>query len=290
LASSLNGTYLDALATEELRETDDRRPLKDMVRDNAVAGFLRQQGYTYVAISTGYADAELKSADVYITAPWGLSQFTNALVSTTPISPVIAMQYEWHHNRLLYAFDHLHDPAAMEGPVFVLAHICAPHPPFVFTEEGELVVTNREFDLGDGTHFMSGPERAETAEYIEGYRRQLIYVSKRIEAAIDAILAASPTPPIIILQADHGPGSQLYWENPVKTNMKERLSILNAYYVPASIRERLYHEITPVNTFRIIFNECFGTEYELLPDESFFCTFSHPYHFIPVRSEEGAGS
>ncbi len=282
LASSLNGTHLDALAASVLADTDDRRTLQDMIRDNSVANFMREQGYTYVAYSTGYLDAELESADLCVTAPQSLSQFTSGLMNTAPISPVIALQYDLHRQRLLYAFDHLPDAARMDGPVFVFAHICAPHPPFVFTEDGESVTPNREFSLGDGTHYMSGPERAETAEYLEGYRRQLTYINKRIEQMVDAILAASPEPPIIILQSDHGPGSQLYWFNPQKTNMKERLSILNAYLVPENISAHLYEEITPVNTFRIIFNELFGTRYDLAPDASYFSTWDRPYRLIPV--------
>ena len=285
LASSLNGTYLDALAAGSLAEGDDRRPLQDMIRQNAAASYLRDQGYTYVAYSTGYTDAEMQSADVYVAAPKSLSQFTSGLMNTTPISPVIALQYDLHRQRLLYAFDHLPDAATRDGPTFVFAHICAPHPPFVFAEDGTPITPNREFTLSDGSHYMSGPDRAETAEYVERYRGQVAFVSQRILQTVDAILAASPTPPIIILQADHGPGAYLYWETPQKTNMKERLSILNAYYVPPEIRAQLYEEITPVNTFRILFNALFGTDYILAPDASYFSTWNHPYRFIPVSPE-----
>ncbi len=43
--------------------------------------------------------------------------------------------------------------------------------------------------------------------------------------------------------------------------------------------------MTPVNTFRILFNGLLGTEYPILEDRSYFATWSHPYSFIPLPSE-----
>ena len=77
------------------------------------------------------------------------------------------------------------------------------------------------------------------------------------------------------------------WENPEKTNMKERLSILNAYYLPEEGKKLLYESITPVNTFRIIFNYLFNTEFEILNDKSYFSTWSKPYQFIDVTERMG---
>jgi len=48
------------------------------------------------------------------------------------------------------------------------------------------------------------------------------------------------------------------------------MSILNAYYVNDEAKRDLYATITPVNTFRIIFNDYFGTNYPLLDDKSYF--------------------
>jgi hypothetical protein len=79
-----------------------------------------------------------------------------------------------------------------------------------------------------------------------------------------------PRNAIIILQGDHGPAGFLHWDNPAEPEMRERLAILNAYYFPRATYERLYPTISPVNTFRAIFDEFWGGELGLLDDVSYF--------------------
>lgn len=282
LASSLNSTYLGDLAERMGETSDDRRPLQEMVRNNTVTAILKQEGYTYVTFSTGYAEGELAAADVHNTAPRSLTQFQSGLVNTAPISPVIQFQYDMHRERLLYAFEHLPDTAQMEPPVFVLAHLTTPHPPFVFDENGEPVTPDKEFTFSDGSHYIGGASRE---EYVRSYVRQLHFVNGKVIALIDNVLASSPEPPVIILQSDHGPGSRLDWDSLENTYLKERMSILNAYYLPGGGATLLYDEITPVNSFRVIFNHYFGAHYALLDDESYFSLWNQPYGFIPVPAE-----
>jgi hypothetical protein len=215
-----------------------------------------------------------------------LSEFQNVLINTTPI-PVLLdklpgrSQSDLHRDRILYIFDHLAEMSEMGSPVFVFAHILAPHPPFVFGENGELVKSNGDFGLMDGAQWME----ITRDEYRENYRRQLIFISKKASETIDEILSSSPKPTIIVLQADHGPGSRLDWENPDGVFLKERMSILNAYYLPDSDYKQLYDGITPVNTFRLIFNQYFHADYELLKDESYFSGWFHPYKFMNVTND-----
>ncbi len=89
---------------------------------------------------------------------------------------------------------------------------------------------------------------------------QLVYLNGRLIEIIDAILAASPHPPIIIVQGDHGTASTAS-DDEVGPLPRERLAILNAYLVPDQVRTRLYPDITPVNSFRLIF----ATLRDLLP-------------------------
>ncbi len=63
---------------------------------------------------------------------------------------------------------------------------------------------------------------------------------------------------------------------------KEKVAILNAIRLPGAEAE-LYPVLTPVNTFRIIFNRYFGSDFALLPDESYlYLDNKHLYDFVPV--------
>jgi len=289
LASSLNLTHLDDLAKQMGPKSYDRLPLQKMICSSRVSEFLKQHGYLIVALSSGVESTEIEvNADIFMTPGLALSEFENLLLSTTPI-PILLdkllgkSQYDLHRDRLLYIFDHLADPTKLDSPVFVFAHILAPHPPFVFGEGGEKVEPKRKFLIADGTKYIT-----EREEYIEDYRNQLIFINKKLQTAINKIISNSPQPPIIILQADHGATSdQLDRENPDDDdiNLKERMCILNAYYLPGSGHKELYEEITPVNTFRIIFNQYFGTNLELLEDKSYYTAWPYSYRLIDVTEK-----
>jgi len=135
-------------------------------------------------------------------------------------------------------FEHLPDASDGPGPTFVFAHIIAPHPPFVFGPDGEHIDPELQFVLLDGSHLI-GNRGISRDDYVAGYRRQLIFVNSQLQAAVDEILSKSQRPAVIILQGDHGPGSTLDWDNPDNTNLEERLSVLNAYYLPGGAETHL---------------------------------------------------
>lgn len=278
LASSLNSTYLKELADQVGTKSATRHPLREMISNSRVVRALREQGYECIALSSGYLDHELVAADVFMSGPWSPGYFVSELLNTTPLAAFRHVQYDWHRERVAFVFEHLADQARQDHPIFVFAHVLAPHHPFVFDEDGREVVPERKFSLADDLFFQRNPDKKR--EYVEGYVRQLKFTNKAIAAAIDRIIAESPRPPIIVLQSDHGPG--LDWNNPDTDKFRERMSILNAYYVPDDWHRHLYDEVTPVNTFRILFNQCFGADYELLKDESYFSVWNHPYEFITV--------
>ena len=57
---------------------------------------------------------------------------------------------------------------------------------------------------------------------------------------------------MILVQADHGPGSELDRNSAERTNLRERLSILSAYCFPDRDFAGLYPGISPVNSFRVV--------------------------------------
>lgn len=272
LASSLNACYLDSVAGRMGVESADRAPMQEMVARNAVSDFMRQRGYTYVTVGTGYLDRELRYADEYVVLPGSPDEFQTALLGMLPVLPRTDLPYEMHRMRLKYAFNHLADLASSPSPVFVFAHILAPHPPFVFQADGGKTGLSQAFSISNMRLWRDR----------KGYAGQLAFTNTLLETAIDAIIANSPQPPIIILQSDHGPAARYKVEAPDEAGLRERFPILNAYYLPGGGSKKLYDTITPVNTFRVILDEYFGMDYPLLEDKSYFSGYSTPYQLREV--------
>ncbi len=287
LASSLNMTYLDFLRDEEGEASRDQVPLARMIRWNAVQRALAELGYRTIAFSTGYRRTEVDTADHFLISPSrNVTPFESALLETTALTAVAEVAgaqgmgfpypgYSWQRDQIRFTFSQLAEVSAWPGPKFVFAHIIAPHPPFVFRASGEPASPPYPYRLRDGDEFPGTVE-----EYIAGYTSQLTYVNSQVIDVLRAILTNSPNEPVIILQADHGPGSRTNWAYPEATDLNERLSILNAYHLPGGEPPPLYDTISPVNTFRIVFNRYFGTDYEILPDRSYFSSWTAPYDFI----------
>jgi hypothetical protein len=136
------------------------------------------------------------------------------------------------------------------------------------------------FRLTDGDQFRRFYGPAE--EYVRGYHDQAVFITQQIEQVIDRILTVSPDPPIIILQSDHGSGLGLNIFSVEQSDIEERMSILNAYYLPGGGRQELYPEITPVNSFRVVLRRYFGANLELLDDRSYYSTWPAPQKFVDV--------
>jgi hypothetical protein len=148
-----------------------------------------------------------------------------------------------HYQQTLFILNTLPKlPQQTQDPKFVFAHILVPHPPYIFSP--------------DGKYGWGGDE-------ITGYRSNVQFIDAQIAKVVKKIVENSEIPPIIIVQGDHGPSTSI-------TTPEMRMPILNAYYVNDETKSELYATITPVNSFRIIFNSYFGTTYPLLEDKSYY--------------------
>jgi hypothetical protein len=283
IASSLNMDYLDALSIISDPYSSNETPLYSTISNNRVIHQLRCLNYKIVAFESGDWFTELSSADSYFSPGIKPNSFESMLLDTTPASILlIGEQYRWHRERILYELDTLPDVAVIPGPKFVFVHIMSPHPPFILGENGEEVYPQRMFSATDGNFFMAV---ADQGEYVDGYHDQIIYLTKKVETTIHTILNKSDTPPIIILQGDHGPASQLDAYSLENTNITERMTILNAYYLPYQNNSNIDQGISPVNTFRLVFNTYFGAKYSILPDRSYYSLFDTPFNFIDVTNQ-----
>lgn len=184
----------------------------------------------------------------------GLNEFESMLMKTTllrilvdmpqlaPWLDLIHAEYYEHYQQVKYTFAELPELPAMEGPKFVLVHIMVPHEPYIFTPNGEY-----KYD----------------GDIIKGYTSNISFLNNNLPTILKKIIGNSKIPPVIILQGDHG--SNMHSNDP-----ERRLSILNAYYVNDSAKNLLYPTISPINTFRVIFDAYFNGKYELIPDKGYY--------------------
>jgi len=285
LASSLNLTYLDPIAREVGGAAYNQEPLYRMIQENRVMAFLKGQGYTVTCLSSDIKSGDMKNVDRYIGYEGPTSEFLSALLNTTPIplfsNPGTGISpYRSYRTHILDAFRVLEESPLEKGPFFFFVHLMSPHPPFVFGPNGEPVEPDYLFSMADADR-LHGASEAAVRDYIVRFREQLAFLNKKILEALDVILSRSPEPPIIVLQGDHGSRAYADLDRPEASYLRENLAILNAYLLPGDGRELVYPAISPVNTFRLIFKHYFGADLDLFEDRSAWCTWRHPYRFIP---------
>ncbi|MFQ5942800.1 MAG: sulfatase-like hydrolase/transferase [Anaerolineales bacterium] len=288
LASALNMEYVDVLIPDI---SQGRDALWNLIKNSEVRQQLEDLGYETVAFSTGLEGTEWRDADLYLSPATldelaGANAFESMLAQTTTIRlftegvvalprlvPELVYPYEAHRSRLRNTLDGLAELPAGERPRLVFAHLILPHPPFVFNADGLPITPDTPFSLD----FPSGGSEE---SYLRGYRDQVRFLNEELERIIPAILAKTDTTPVIVIQADHGPDSNSGRQGYVQ----ERMTILNALLLPGGA-EKLYPHITPVNTFRVVFNQLFGGDYERLPDRALYSEYQAPYEFIDVTAE-----
>jgi hypothetical protein len=293
--------YINSLQEVYGSDSNNREPLGLLLKENRVLKLFAENGYQLAAFQSNDFYTEFREADHYVKPSqekirryrdfWSLNSFEGILVQSTLLrvlydlsivsfetvqQKTLETPYDLHRLTILHTVEHLPDFAREEGAFFVFAHIVAPHPPYVFGRNGEKIPHDIPYSL-------SGPGRQNGgAENIKLYVDQLHYIDTLILQAVEEVLSVSDTPPIIILQGDHGPVSYVGEEEVEKGNMWEQHAIFNAYYFPERKYDLLYPYVSPVNSFRIVFNTFFGSDYPLLPDKNYFLPHSRPYDFVDV--------
>jgi hypothetical protein len=274
IASSLNMSYLQGLDAKFVPDNLGRLRLWDSLKHSAARYNLEQMGYTTISYANGFAWSELDDANVFLTPPpfsSGMTEFETLFLQTTLLGE--AQKLGWFNadqimaqnfrDRDLLVFNSMDDVVNMPGPKFVYVHLIMPHPPFVFGPNGEYT---------DPAQFWDENKKYPPKKLEAGYENQVTFLNQKMLTLLDTILSGSDTPPIIILQGDHGPWSQ---PNP------QHFYILNAYHLPDH-NDELYPTISPVNSFRLVFDDYFGGRYDMLKDVSYYSPVPELYDFRTI--------
>ncbi len=279
LASALNLNYIEALGMGFDESRTNRVGMPGLIKHSRLRAALEELGYTTVAFESGYYWTQVEDAGIYLSpkssvaslldVTGGLNGFEALLVNNSAalilvdgasalpgfVQANLDHPRQIHRQRVLFTLDQLEKLPTAPGPIFVFAHIVSPHKPFVFGPNGE--AADKDVDE------------------IKAYRDQVSYLNSRMLPLLQNIITSSETPPIIIVQGDHGG---------IETTGEQRMAILNAYYLPDGGDQLLHDNITPVNSFRLILDYYFGADYRELENVSYFSDYKNPYRYTIVEN------
>lgn len=278
LASSLNMDYIPPVGKQFLTIQEPFFYFASYFRSNSVRNALVDLGYKTVTFDTYSSWLNITNSDHFISPRDNqemvrilnldilnifigkTNNYEQKLIQMTPLVNIDTLLYSLHivpdntpigflidepQNRgenkihydvFKYDLEQLGSVASLPGKKFVFAHFLTTHKPFLFTQDGAF-----------------NPDQGR-----DGYINSLRYTDGLILEAIDQIIAQSNPKPVIIIQGDHA-----------LAGSDDPFGILNAYYLPGIGASTLYPSISPVNSFRIVFDKYFGGNFPLLPDLSY---------------------
>jgi hypothetical protein len=276
ITSSLNMDFL-----QDISAAYDPSSLYPLLQSSRVRRVLEEAGYKTYAFESGYSFCDLTDAYHYyqpVSSAWdmltypGVTPFESLIMQVSAgkilyetrdqlsqkMQYIIDAAYVEYRDRILFTLDTLPTLPAEPGPKFVFAHILAPHDPFVFDEDGSTAFRRTPFALNEDPEFRAGYG---WKPYSAAYVDEVTYLHKRMLEIVDRILAESSVPPVIILQGDHG--------IPRSAVDNAQFEIFNAIYMKDVDNPGFYDTLTPVNTFRLVFNGLENTGLPLLPDDMY---------------------
>ena len=286
-ASTLNMKNVNHLSDIIGEESLDQRIPYQMINNNLVMENFKTMGYEIYSFDSGWwgtrnlqiADVNLcsKNQNVDFHTLYKLKQTSILRVFDMFIKdPTSKVFHQERRDRIFCQFDDITKiKQETEKPVFVFMHVMAPHDPYVFGPNGEEV--DYKYTFGPtGTPYLDPNEEK------NAYLNQLIYLTKILEETIENLQENSDNQPIIIVQSDTGPSTN-FGEVTNEMHQVGRMSIFNAYYFPNGQYDLLYDDITPVNSFRVVFDSQFQTNYGMVEDKIFFSTYEKPYALIELN-------
>jgi hypothetical protein len=265
LSSSLNTEYLDEVVRGR-EQSSDWFPVYRHLWGHRVGAFFRSQGYTYTHLGSWYYPTSenpqaTRNVNYYTVVPRKVLQLLDSVVFS-PLERAVPSPWlnerlqNWH--RVRRQVEDVLRLVPTPGPKFVLFHVLVPHPPYVFDRDLSYVTKDQE----------------RKRSFAENYTNQTLAANAMIRRLVDGILRDSPSPPVIIVQGDEGPyppgtmADTFDWRTASAEQLRVRSGILNAYHLPGVDTRVLYPSISPVNSFRVVFNTYFGTNLPLLPDRT----------------------
>jgi hypothetical protein len=295
LASLLNYRYLDDLPANLEGQSEGSAYVNNLVEDNAVWRFLRARGYRFIFFPTAfqvtasnrYADLQVPNPNQILTEfeivwrrttlaqpaiAW-LCRRVKCATALTPFTTELPKLLEWKFEQLSQLPRWPRDGR----PLFVFAHITIPHEPYIFNADCSIrpPLWPSYYVVKDET-----PEK-------QAYIAQITCLNQKLKSIVEHLLHDSPTPPVILLQGDHGHGRMPLHIPDVAAvtpdRLAERADVFAAYYLPGALGRIVYDSITPVNVFRVVFHQYFQADLMLLADKTYWSPGTNLFKFTRVH-------
>jgi hypothetical protein len=270
LASSLNMLPIHQLLAED-SGLIERGGLYPMISDSKAMRFARQHGYEIVYLADRFPSGREELGDTFFGCGARrlgvhVEGFVDALLMSTALHPIFthfSVLEPGLNDLRVCTFLQLARAKELAGPKVVSVHLTVPGYPFVIGPGGEVITS------------ANSPDR-----YAQAYRSQLEWTNQRLEWFLDILLSDSEYSPVIVIQGDHGESAvQLGLDD--DDDLRAGFRIMNAYRLPDGGDSLLYPSISPINTFRVIFNYYLGADFDLLEDRNYAITGSQ-LEFIDV--------
>lgn len=286
LASTLNMRYLDEDIAKLKGVTNSNVPLRRLIRHNEVVKNIKSLGYSYINVGSWwgttrdseYADVNYDQAISYtfLNRDFVPSEFEHLIVTNSALKPFMqtgvavsdftvfkfdAVNEDSNDTvrSALYQLEAMKQAVHKPGPKFTFMHLLVPHPDYLFNA-----------DCSYPTNYSENtPKKVR-------YLNQIQCANIMLKGTVDYILAHSDHAPVIIIQADEGMypiedhehPDLVWWELPDEL-LQIKFSVIRALKMPGVDLGQYENVDASVNTFRILFNEYFGGQFEMLEDRSF---------------------
>ncbi|HEX5394874.1 MAG TPA: sulfatase-like hydrolase/transferase [Candidatus Saccharimonadales bacterium] len=264
-------------------------PYRRVLSNPPLAQILSKQGYTYNQVSSWWDFTRLNiEADNHPTQSFRLrilnknlfqSDLQRDIINKSILSPWLKkglafgnfglLKYDLDRNPAenfeaqMKAIGEIAGRADKDSPQFTFAHILAPHPPYVFDQNGNPPpYDNESNDNG-------------VDEKVK-YTNEMTYINKRMKEMVSNITRQSPDA-VIVIQADEGPYpkqfrgpmSPSHYYDPINLPdqmMKQKFGIMASYRMPGLTTDEIQQADSSVNVFRVILDNYLGYELPVLPD------------------------
>ena len=265
MASILNMSYLSGIRNVNACTIDDYAMCNDLILNNAVTGYLMNNGYKIVNHSIFDLKGEPSAVNqsfLPLKARLITEQtlFNRLKRDLGHLLFVGKYRIKWLSDKLI--FQNLHNnnnvlrkvkeesEKKKDNPRFIYAHFYMPHFPYYFDSIG------KEVD----------PQFLETKS-TQKYLSYVSYTNRQILKLTDSLIKKSISPPVIIIMGDHG-----YRTNNVTQNKISFFRNMNAVYLPDRNYSGFYDSLSGVNQFRVLFNTLFHQSIPVLKDSTIFLT------------------